>query len=113
MAADRAVMLSNEGESVAAKANVYYKGFQACRSGQITTDDRVVATLAYEAFEKAEKLGFSRYSRSKSWLNDNEVLFGKAQWFMMDANVKNKGFIKTTSECYSWVGERLNKKSSW
>ena len=111
--ADRAVMLSDEGESVAAKANVYYKGFQACRSGQINTDDRVVATLAYEAFDKAEKLGFSRYSRSKSWLNDNEVLFGKAQWFMMDANVKNKGFIKTTSECYSWVGERLNKKSNW
>jgi len=111
--ADRAVMLSDEGESVAAKANVYYKGFQACRSGQITTDDRVVATLAYEAFDKAEKLGFSRYSRSKSWLSDNEVLFGKAQWFMMDANVKNKGFIKTTSECYSWVGERLNKKSNW
>ena len=111
--ADRAVMLSNEGESVAAKANVYYKGFQACRSGQITTDDRVVATLAYEAFDKAEELGFSRYSRSKSWLNDNEVLFGKAQWFMMDANVKNKGFIKTTTSCYSWVGEKLNKKSNW
>ena len=111
--ADRAVMLSDEGESVAAKANVYYKGFQACRSGQINTDDRVVATLAYEAFDKAEKLGFSRYSRSKSWFSDNEVLFGKAQWFMMDANVKNKGFIKTTSECYSWVGERLNKKSNW
>ena len=111
--ADRAVMLSNDGESVAAKANVYYKGFQACRSGQITTDDRVVATLAYEAFDKAEELGFSRYSRSKSWLSDNEVLFGKAQWFMMDANVKNKGFIKTTTPCYSWVGEKLNKKSNW
>ena len=111
--ADRAVMLSNEGESIAAKANVYYKGFQACRSGQISTDDRVVATLAYEAFEKAEKLGFSRYSRSKLWLSENEVLFGKAQWFMMDANIKNKGFLKTTSECYSWVGEKLNKKNSW
>ena len=35
--ADRAVMLSKEGESLAAKANVYYKGFQACRSGQIST----------------------------------------------------------------------------
>ena len=92
---------------------MYYKGFQACRSGQITTDDRVVATLAYEAFDKAEELGFSRYSRSKSWLSDNEVLFGKAQWFMMDANVKNKGFIKTTTSCYSWVGEKLNKKSTW
>ena len=111
--ADRAAMLSNEGESAAAKANVYYKGFQACRSGQITTDDRIVATLAYEAFDSAEKLGFSRYSRSKLWLKDNEVLFGKAQWFMMDADIKNKGFIKTTSECYSWVAEKLNKKSNW
>ena len=95
--ADRAAMLSNEGESAAAKANVYYKGFQACRSGQITTDDRIVATLAYEAFDNAEKLGFSRYSRSKTWLKDNEVLFGKAQWFMMDADIKNKGLKKGAS----------------
>ena len=106
-------MLSDGGESVAAKANVYYKGFQACRSGQISTDDRVVATLAYDGFEKAEKMGFSRYSRSKTWLSENEVLFGKAQWFMMDANIKNRGYVKTTTSCYSWVGERLNKQSGW
>ena len=111
--ADRAVMLSNEGESIAAKANVYYKGFQACRSGQISTDDRVVATLAYNGFVNAEKMGFSKFSRSKSWLSDNEVLFGKAQWFMMDANVKNRGFVRTSSSCYEWVGERLDKQSNW
>lgn len=111
--ADRAVMLSKEGESLAAKANVYYKGFQACRSGQISTDDRVVATLAFNGFEQAEKMGFSKFSRSKSWLSDNEVLFGKAQWFMMDSNVKNRGFVKTSSACYEWVGERLNKQSDW
>jgi len=111
--ADRSVMLSNVGESVAAKANVYYKGFQACRSGQISTDDRLVATLAYDGFEKAEKMGFPRYSRSKTWLSENEVLFGKAQWFMMDANIKNRGYVKTTTSCYSWVGERLNKQSGW
>ena len=98
---------------LAAKANVYYKGFQACRSGQISTDDRVVATLAYNGFEQAEKMGFSKFSRSKSWLSDNEVLFGKAQWFMMDSNVKNRGFVKTSSACYEWVGERLNKQSDW
>ena len=111
--ADRAVMLSDDGEAQAAKANVYYKGFQACRSGQISTDDRVVATLAYDGFEKAEKMGFSRYSRSKTWLSENEVLFGKAQWFMMDANIKNRGYVKTTTSCYNWVGERLNKQSGW
>ena len=61
----------------------------------------------------AEKMGFSKFSRSKSWLSDNEVLFGKAQWFMMDANVKNRGFVRTSSSCYEWVGERLDKQSNW
>ena len=69
--------------------------------------------LAYNGFVNAEKMGFSKFSRSKSWLSDNEVLFGKAQWFMMDANVKNRGFVRTSSSCYEWVGERLDKQSNW
>ena len=67
----------------------------------------------FQFSETAEKKGFSRNSRSKKWLSDNEVLFGKAQWFMMDANIKNRGYVKTTTSCYNWVGERLNKQGDW
>ena len=49
----------------------------------------------------------------KNGLKENEVLFGKAQWFMMDADVKNKGFIKASSPCYKWVNEKLNKGKGW
>ena len=101
--ADKAVDISGEGEAIGAKGNVYYKGFQACRSIDISTDDRIVATLAYQLFDDAESKGYSRYSRSKEWLKENEVLFGKAQWFMMDADVKNRGYIKADDECYKWV----------
>jgi tetratricopeptide (TPR) repeat protein len=111
--ADKAVTLSSEGEAFAAKGNVYYKAFQSCRSGEISVDDRVIATLAYELFIQAEENGFSRYSGSKEWLKVNEVLFGKAQWFMMDADIKNKGFIKASSACYKWVSEKLNKGKGW
>ena len=111
--ADKAVTLSDEGEAYGAKGNVYYKAFQSCRSGEISVDDRVIATLSHKLFEIAEEKGFSRYSGSKEWLKENEVLFGKAQWFMMDADVKNNGFIKASSSCYKWVNEKLNKGKGW
>ena len=111
--ADKAVDISGEGEAIGAKGNVYYKGFQACRSIDISTDDRIVATLAYQLFDDAESKGYSRYSRSKEWLKENEVLFGKAQWFMMDADVKNRGYIKADGDCYKWVSERLDKGKGW
>lgn len=111
--ADKAATLSGEGEAFGAKGNVYYKAFQSCRSGEISVDDRVVATLAYKYYDEAEKKGFSRYNRSKEWLKENEVLFGRAQWFMMDAEVKNKGYVKASSACYRWVNEKLNKGKGW
>ena len=111
--ADKAVNISGEGEAFGAKGNVYYKAFQTCRSGEISTDDRVVATLAYQLFGDAEDKGFSRFNRSKDWLKENEVLFGRPQWFMMDATVKNRGYIKAESSCYNWVSERLNKGKGW
>ena len=46
--ADKAVTLSDEGEAYGAKGNVYYKAFQSCRSGEISVDDRVIATLSHE-----------------------------------------------------------------
>ena len=111
--ADKAVTISGEGEALGAKGNVYYKAFQACRTGEISVDDRVIATLAFNLFSDAEKSGYSRYSRSKDWLKENEVLFGKPQWFMMDATVKNSGYVKAGSSCYSWVSERLDKGKGW
>jgi hypothetical protein len=111
--ADKAVTLSGQGEAYAAKGNVYYKAFQSCRSNDISTDDRVIATFAYDEFKKAEEKGFSKYMRSKNWLTDNEVLFGKPQWFMMNSQVKNRGFVKTSSPCYNWVTEKLNKQKGW
>lgn len=111
--ADKAVTISGEGEVLGAKGNVYYKAFQACRTGEISVDDRVIATLAFNLFSDAEKSGYSRYSRSKDWLKENEVLFGKPQWFMMDATVKNRGYVKAGSSCYSWVSERLDKGIGW
>ncbi|MAV16225.1 MAG: hypothetical protein CMG08_05385 [Candidatus Marinimicrobia bacterium] len=111
--ADKAVTLSGEGEAYAAKGNLYYKAFQACRSGEISTNDRIIASLAYRQFNEAEKRNFTRYDRSKSWLKDNEVLFEKAQWFMMEDDVKNRGYIKASSSCYGWVSERLNKDKNW
>ena len=32
---------------------------------------------------------------------------------MMEDDVKNKGYVKTSGSCYSWVSERLNKDKSW
>ena len=111
--ADKAATLSGEGEAFGAKGNVYYKAFQSCRSGEISVDDRVVATLAYKYYDEAEKKGFLRYNLSKEWLKENEVLFGRAQWFMMDAEVKNTGYVKASSACYRWVNEKLNKGKGW
>ena len=111
--ADKAVTLSGEAEAYGAKGNVYYKAFQICRTGDISINDRVVATLAYKLFEESESKGSSRYTRSKEWLKENEVLFGKAQWFMMDANIKNQGYVKASSTCYKWVSEKLNKGKGW
>ena len=111
--ADKAVTLSGEAEAFGAKGNVYYKAFQICRTGDISINDRVVATLAYKLFEESESKGSSRHTRSKEWLKENEVLFGKAQWFMMDANIKNQGYVKASSNCYKWVSEKLNKGKDW
>jgi len=112
--ADKAIQLSTKsGEAYGQKGNVYYKAFQNCRTADISTDDRIVATLAYSYFEKAEEKGFRRFSNSKKWLAENEVLFNNANWFMLDPEVKNKGWVKPTSECYQWVTEKLNKDPSW
>ena len=109
--ADKAVNISQEGEAMGAKANVYYQSFNFCRkSGIISTDDRVVATLAYQLFEDAELKGYGKYSTAKKWLKDNEVLYGPGEWFMADDVIKERGYVKAEGECYKWVSERLDQE---
>lgn len=111
--ADKASMLSNEGEAFGAMGKVYDKAFQACRTAEISMNDRIVASLAYTHYLKAEKKGFTQFSRFRIWLKENEVLFGKAQWFMLDDDQKNKGFVKPAGDCYNWIEERLEKDINW
>lgn len=103
----------SSGETTSQIGKVYYKGFQSCRSEIISLDDRIVASLAFEKFDKAEKKGFRRNSGSMQWLKENEVLFGKANWFMLDPQSKSKGFIKPSSSCYNWVNDKLIKQPGW
>ena len=47
------------------------------------------------------------------WLEENEVLFGRSHWFMLDANKKKQGYVKPNSECYKWVEKKLDKDPNW
>ena len=103
----------SSGEAISQIGKVYYRGFQSCRSEIISLDDRIVASLAFEKFDKAEKKGYRRNSDSMQWLKENEVLFGKANWFMLDPESKSKGFIKPSSSCYNWIDDKLIKQPGW
>jgi hypothetical protein len=74
-----------------------------------------VATFAYKQFDEAEKKGFSKYNGDKNWLKDNEseVLFGKSEWFMMNQDIKNLGYVKVSNNCYNWNLEKLKKQKGW
>ena len=112
--ADKAISIDkNNGESYGRKGNVYYKSFQDCRSAAISLNDRIVATLAQNNFIKADELGYRRFNNSNSWLQENEVLFSKAQWFMLNDDVKNQGYVTPRGDCYDWVDEKLKKDSKW
>jgi len=112
--ADKAISIDrNKGESYGRKGNVYYKSFQDCRNPSISLDDRVVATFAYRNFDKANDLGYSRFNNTNNWFSENEVLFKKIHWFMLDDDVKNQGYVTTQNSCYSWINEKLKKDSKW
>lgn len=106
-------MDKTNGDSYGRKGNVYYKSFQDCRTKEISIDDRIVATLAFNNFKKAEELNSISYKSSRSWLIDNEVLFTRAQWFMLDDDVKNQRYVTVHGECYNWVQEKLQKDPKW
>ena len=112
--ADKSVQISkSSGEALGQKGDVYFKSFQYCRTDDISQDDRIVATLAYNYFQKAEENGYNRYGKSGRWLKENEVLFTKANWFMLDPESKSRGYLKTQTDCYKWINEKLNKQSNW
>ena len=103
----------SSGEALGAKGDVYYNAFHTCRTPEVSRDDRIVARLAYKYYVQAERKGFRNISGSKDWLAENEVLFTKSDWFMLDARQKSTGYATVKTTCYSWVTERLNKDSSW
>ena len=111
--AEKAITSSKSGEAYGQRGNVYYKSFQECRSTDISIDDRIIASLAYQSFKLAEENDYRRFHNSLLWLEENEVLFGRSQWFMLDANKKKQGYIKPDTECYKWVEKKLEKDTSW
>ena len=103
----------NNAESLAHMGNLYYKAMQLCRGDNFSRSDKIVASLAYEYFIKAEKKGNSKYFKQKNWLEENEVLFSYSEWFMTDEDIKASGKVSPIGRCYDWVSESLSKKSDW
>ena len=113
--ADKAISLkSKNGEGYGQKGKVYYYGWDNFRQNPFTNDDRIIATLAYNNFVKAEDKGFKGFSKS-SWLKENakDILYGKAQWFMADDKVKRTRKISPVTKDYDWVIESLDPESNW
>ena len=77
----------NNAESLAHMGNLYYKSMQTCRGDNFSRSDKIVASLAHEYFVKAENKGNSKYFKQKNWLEENEVLFSYADWFMTDKDI--------------------------
>lgn len=112
--ADKAIAINpHSGDALAQKGQVFYKSMNYCRSDDISDDDRIVASLAFKYLSQAVESGNQRYRSSMQWLEDNEVLFSKANWFMLDNDKKRQGAIKPESKCYDWVTESLKKDPSW
>ncbi len=103
----------NNAESLAHMGNLYYKAMQSCRGDNFSRSDKIVASLAHEYFVKAEKKGNSKYFKQKNWLEENEVLFSYADWFMTDKDVQASGKVSPSGRCYEWVSESLAKQSDW
>jgi len=113
--ADKATSLDNSsGDGFGQKGKVYYYGWDAFRQNPFTTDDRIVAKLAFDYFIKAEKKGFRGFSKS-TWMEENskDLLYGKAQWFMAEDKVKRNRSISTSSSEYDWVTESLKAEDGW
>lgn len=112
--AEKSMKISkNNAESLAHMGNLYYKAMQSCREDAFSRSDKIVASLAYEYFVKAEQKGNSKYYKQKSWLEENEVLFAYSDWFMTDKDIQATGKVSPIGRCYDWVSESLAKQSDW
>ena len=112
---DKAIsLISNNGDGYGQKGKVYYIGWDSFRQNPFSTDDRIVAKLAYDYFLKADEKGYRGYSK-QSWLEENakDVLYGKAQWFMADDRVKRSRTLRTSTADYNWVTDILKPEASW
>ena len=112
---DKAIsLISNNGDGYGQKGKVYYIGWDSFRQNPFSTDDRIVAKLAYDYFLKAEEKGYRGYTK-QNWLEKNakDVLYGKAQWFMADDNVKRSRTLRTSTADYNWVTDILKPEASW
>jgi len=114
--ADKSIDINSEnGDSYAQKAKVYYYGWDNFRKNPFSTDDRIVAKLAYNYFILAENKGYRGIFNKKAWLDENskDVMYGKAQWFMAEDKVKRTRKIKPVSADYLWITEALIPEESW
>ena len=89
------------------------QSMQTCRGDNFSRSDKIVASLAHEYFVKAENKGNSKYFKQKNWLEENEVLFSYADWFMTDKDIQASGKVFPSGKCYDWVSESLAKQSDW
>ena len=112
--AQKAMKISkNNAESLAHLGNLYYKSMQTCRGDNFSRSDKIVASLAYEYFGKAQKKGNSKYFKQQKWLEENDVLFSYSDWFMTDKEIQASGRVSPSGRCYDWVSESLAKQSDW
>ncbi len=114
--ANKAVSLDgNSGAAFAQKGNVYYKAFNHFRSATVNQEDRIVASLALQNYLKAEKLGYTRNSGNRRWLEENQkdVLFRKQEWFMLTPEQQSIGYVEPRGSSYDWIDEKLQKDSTW
>ncbi len=112
--AQKAIKISkSNAESLSHMGNLYYRAMQTCRGDNFSRSDKIVASMAYNYFVKAEKKGNSKHFKQKNWLESNDVLFGYSDWFMTDKDVQATGKVKPSGRCYDWVSESLPKQSDW
>jgi len=114
--AEEAIKIApDNGETYGHKGLVYYRAFQECRADYPSKDDKIVARLAFGYFQTSEEKGHNHFKRDRLYLekNSDDLMFGSADWFMLEEKEKKKGSVKPTGECYSWVKESVKKDPSW
>ena len=111
---DKAIRIApDNGETFGCKGYVYYNLFKECRSDYPSADDKVIASLAHKYFKLSEENNYNRYRRDRKWLEDNDVLFSKSDWFMLNPEMKTGRKLIASGPCYEIVTETLQAESDW